>query len=97
MLCVWRLVVSQQRVQGRTSQAATGQALATLQAHLLALQLEATRAAVAFEVQAVASQRQVTACHIQAPDHPQLAVAALAVGVQAACKSSRVMVKGVIT
>ncbi len=63
----------------RTSKGATSQALAALQTDLLAPKFEATRAAVAFEVQAVASQRQVTACHIQAPDRPQLAVAALAV------------------
>ncbi len=71
--------------QKPTSKGATGQTLATLQAHLLASQLETAWAAVALEIQAVAAQGQVAAGHVQAPDGPQLEVAALAVLVQTAC------------
>ena len=71
--------------QKPTSEGATGQALAALQADLLASELETAWAAVALEIQAVAAQGQVAAGHIQAPDGPQLEVAALAVLVQTIC------------
>ncbi len=71
--------------QEPTSKGATGQALATLQADLLASQLETAWAAVALQIQAVTAQRQVAAGHVQAPDCPQLEIAALAVLVQTAC------------
>ena len=55
------------------------------QADLLTSKLEPPGAAVALQVQALAAQGQVAACHIQALDCPQLEAAALAVLIQTTC------------
>lgn len=55
-----------------------------MQAHLLAAQLEAARAAIALKVHTLAAQGHVTACQVQAPDAPKLAAPALAIAVQTA-------------
>ena len=69
-----------------TSNGTTGEARPTLQAHLLALQFEPPRAAVALQVQALAAQGQVAACHVQAPDGSQLTVTTLAVSIHTTYK-----------
>ena len=71
-----------------TSYGATGEACPTLHAQLLALHLEAPGAAVALQVQALAAQGQVAACHVQAPNGSQLTVAALAVSIYTTYRKS---------